>query len=344
MTLVTDITPRHCSRCRRELTDPASRECGVGPICRNKNNHLFAKTIQANVPAASALILGTNAESLPPEVHSCWENLKCRFVNKIEGTEQQSDIMFTGADFRDCVKDIDYILSFHMSPALRSRMVDIVQHLGYPGLAAVLSNEASLSVAKLWFDDGRVFMKGRTCKAGFLRMRKIPGIRTPRYRGHQVPYSAPASQFEEFMKVVQKHWPLYEGDVEDIRQKCRQFVKNNPEAVVQSSHEQKAQIKLRSEDFVVTFPWVRNAPMYVLINEIKTIPSKDRYYDPNTKTWYCKMKHFDHVKNALQNVFRKANIKVIESDTSTPAGMYARRSSTRNRRASRQRRNFHRAY
>jgi len=45
---------RFCSRCQKELTDPASLEAGVGPQCRNRDNHLYAKAIEANLPLLGA--------------------------------------------------------------------------------------------------------------------------------------------------------------------------------------------------------------------------------------------------------------------------------------------------
>jgi len=158
--LVTDITLRHCSRCRKELTDPASRECGVGPICRNKDNHLYAKTIQANLPVAGALILGTHADQLPVELQERFESFKASFLKKSEQVQKANDdimaMKLAGSDYRDEVRELDYFLSYMMSDTLRERLIKIVEALGYIGLAGVLAGDASKSEARVWFENGRI--------------------------------------------------------------------------------------------------------------------------------------------------------------------------------------------
>ena len=192
--LVTDTTHRHCSRCKKELTDPASRECGVGPICRQKDNHLYAKAIQANLPVAGALILGTHLEDLPPDLHKRFEGIRDSFLKKSEKIQKANDdimaMKLTGADFRDEVRELDYCLSYVMSDTTRERLIKIVDALGYVGLASVLSGNASKSKAKVWFEGGQVWLSGTACTPGFFEMRKIPGVTTPRYRGDKTPYSA----------------------------------------------------------------------------------------------------------------------------------------------------------
>lgn len=324
--LVTDITPRHCSRCRKELTDPASRECGVGPVCRAKDNTLYAKTIRANLPAASAIVLGTHSSELPPEVQERWDSFKEKFLHQMQRADLDTDLMFTGADFRDCVRDLDFIMSFHMGSSLQHRMVEIVRHLGYPGLAGVLAGEASVSKAKVWYENGRVYLDGRACTAGYRLMRRVPRIETPRYRGHRVPYSAPAAQVEAFLEIVQRCWPLYEGDLDDIRESCASFVASNPELGSDGQALPEAQLVYRTDDLLIKFPWVRGARMYDLINKIKNdIPSSDRRYDPETKVWSCKKQHLATAKAALRLVFDEEQIGLVQSGEVTPPDLYRRR-------------------
>lgn len=333
MPLFTDQTIRACSRCGQELTDPASRECGVGPICRQKDNHLYAKTIQANLPGASAIILGTTADQFPAEVRDTWTKLTEYFLRQMTRSQQQTDLMFTGADFRETVRSIDWMLSFKMSHTLKSRLVKVVGYLGYPGLAGVLAGEASTTAARIWFDTGRVFLEGKSNRHGFAAMRRIPGVTTPRYRGDRTPYSAPASQAPAFLEVVATYWPMYEGDMEAIRTQAAASAATAP-AVPSAPVGPIATIQKRSDDVIVKFDWVRGAPMYDLINAIKAIPSLDRKYDPAAKVWTVKTSHMPAVLEALKLVFEPGQIRVETTDAPTPAGLYDARPRLTTRRAS----------
>lgn len=328
--LVTDTTPRYCSRCRKELTDPASRECGVGPVCRNKDNHLYAKAIQANLPIAGALLLGTHTEELPVELHERFDAFKTSFLRKSEKVQKANeDIMamkLAGSDFRDEVRELDYCLSYVMPNTLREKLIKIVEALGYVGLAGVLTGEASKSKAKIWFEDGRVWLSGTASTPGFFQMRKIPGIQTPRYRGDKTPYSAPASEADKFFSVVRKFWPLYDNDIENLTKVAKDWVNKNPQAMqmVQAAPpprvRETARIRLRSEDFTLSFPWVKGENMYALINGLKEVPYNARKYNPDTKSWSFKMAHLEHVKTQVAKIFEDAIVE--ETDKVTPADLY----------------------
>src|SRR5690606_250724 len=98
------MTTRFCSRCGKDLTDPASLTDGQGPVCRNRDNHLYAKAIEANLPIAGALVLGTHAEQLPPELCERFENFKASFLKKMERVQKSNEALamkVAGADFRD---------------------------------------------------------------------------------------------------------------------------------------------------------------------------------------------------------------------------------------------------
>lgn len=321
MPLFTDQTIRFCSRCGQELTDPASRECGVGPICRQKDNHLYAKTIQANLPGASAIILGTTADQFPPEVRETWTNLTDYFMRQMARTQQQTDLMFTGADFRETVRSIDWMLSFKMNHTIKTRLVKVVGYLGYPGLASVLAGEASTTAARIWFEAGRVFLEGKSNRHGFVAMRRIPGIVIPRHRGDRAPYSAPAAQAPAFLEAVATYWPMYEGDIDSIRAQALAAAATAPAPATVPTGPV-AVIQKRSEDVVIKFDWVRGAPMYDLINAIKAISSQDRKYDPAAKVWSVKTAHMPAVMEALKLVFEPGQIQVQATDNPTPAGLY----------------------
>jgi hypothetical protein len=55
----------------------------------------------------------------------------------------------------------------------------------------------------------------------------------------------------------------------------------------------------------VSFPWVygKKLEMYALVEELKTVPHRDRKYNPNTKTWMFRQIHQEKVEVALLKLF-----------------------------------------
>lgn len=319
-TLVADNTYRSCSRCGLELTDPASRECGVGPICRAKDNHLYAKLISANLPVAASLLYGTHPEELHEDVAPRFMALCEAFTKKATLAQSKNEDMFnlnlTGSDFRDEVRELDFILSYRSSLETRKKLIGVVRALGYAGLAAVLSGDASKSKAKVWFESGRVFLQGTGCTPGWRKMKQIPGIKTPRYRGEKAPYSAPAQYAKEFFDVVIEHWPLYDEDLDNLKSQAEAFVAANPiEEVTQIPEGPFASITIRSHDFVLSFPWVKDKNMRGMIDSLKRIPGKERAYDPTKKDWLFKKNRFDEVKAIAAETFETVTVTVTEEET-----------------------------
>jgi len=300
---------RQCSRCGKELTDFASMENGVGPVCRKKNNHLFAKLIPANLPMAGVLFLQNNITSELPEpcVHRFLE-AKETFTKKTATLQAQNkdytQFVLKGADFRKEVEAIDYILSYQLSSRLRTTMVSLIRHLGYVGLAAVISGEASKSPSKIYFKDGRIFLDGTSCKAGWRKMRKIPGIRVPRYRGSKEPYSASAEYAEQFLQIVVEHWPLYEGDINELRKSAKKMAKKyKRKKETFTAETASAYIKLRSEDFVLSFVWDGDVDVWSMLGKIKKVPGNERKFDGNKKQWIFPNKHLGHVQGIVTEFY-----------------------------------------
>lgn len=324
---------RHCSRCNKGLEDPASEEMGVGPICAKKNVTLLARGIPANYAMATILLLNLSNESFPLECQETFASLVHKVLKKSEGAsranEDFSEIRLDGQDLRAVIKDIDWILSHRLDQDLRGTIIKVVRALGYVELAAVLSQEASTTGAPLWLaPNGRVYLKGKSCKSGFFAMRKIPGIIVPKFRGSDLPYSAPIAQLEEFLKVVQDFWPLYEVSTSEevaipgatlatLRQEAQEWVANQPVPHSPSiaNHDPArplAKLEMvsltgsnRGQWLSVSFPWIfeKTKEMYEMINTFKNITKGDRIYNPNTKSWLFRPQHTELVQKALNTLF-----------------------------------------
>lgn len=327
---------RHCSRCGLPLEDPASEERGYGPICARKDNNLYAKTIPANYSFALSVMLGMDTKDLPQAVAEKFLEvkeslLKHNFRAVEKNKEEETEFTMKGEDLRKVIKALDWMLSFRMEEKDRTLLVSVVKWLGYSSLAAVLSQEASTSSAALWFKDGFIYLKGKACKAGFLKMRTIPGIQVPTRRGSGEPYIAPVSQIETFLDVVQGYWPFYtvsspnekpiEGATLDtLRQEAEQWVSKNPvdesEVVVNhgsSEADSKPVVLIRtSGDWsTVAFPWLKDNTqgMYGLVAKIKAFPYKERKYNPSAKEWSVHRTRTAELANILGEFFTVREVR-----------------------------------
>lgn len=331
MTLVTDNTDRFCSRCGLPLTDVASRECGVGPVCRKKDTHLYAKNIPANYPSATALGMGMTGDWFHREVRKTWALVQKRLqkiaARAMASAEDNSLFHVKGEDLRKIVTDLDLMCSYrHPNSQARSNLITMVNALGYVGLAAVLSGEASTSKSELWFENGRVFMKGLNNRSGWRAMGQIPGVVRPSSRTRKDPYSAPAAQAVPFINLVRRFWPLFEGSDTEITAKASEWAKAHAsEAMAASTSTQAVNrflAELRSEDFVCSFPWVRTGNMAGFLTALKTIPAQGRSYDPLTRKWSFRKEHLTAVLDMARKSGLFGIVDSIETSLTTPQGVY----------------------
>lgn len=310
--LITDNTRRFCSRCGESLTDPASREHGQGPVCRRKDNHLYAKLIPANYAVAVVHALAVKADMLAPECVVLWSKTQKTIMRRAEKAQNAStdihQLKLVGQDLRDTVRNLDFMCSWsHPSHEVRNHLVEMIGALGYVGLAAVIGGKASTSPAKVWFDanaSGRILLECLGNTSGWSTMGKIPGVIRPRYRGDRTPYSVPAGQHEAFLAAVRTHWPMYEGDLDAIKAEAVAYVAAHPPVApaAPAAPVYAATMTARTMDFTLKFDWRPGANMYGLVNALKAgIPSTDRRYDPNTKMWSFKFGQEKAVWGILRN-------------------------------------------
>ena len=339
--LATDNTRRHCSRCHDELTDISSREAGVGPVCRKKDNVLLARSIPANYPEALIFALSVNPDLLAPETVEVWKDANKRLLARSEHAAQSSTDMFSmsqsGEDLREIIRACDFLCSFeHPSRDVRSYMIQIIRALGYVGLAGVIAGQASTSASKIWFEKGRVYMTGLGNTSGWQTMKKINGITCPRFRGDRSPYSAPAGSAVAFLEAVQAHWPMYEGDVAAITAEASTWLEAQPKAILGVSASKPvantngAVITLRSEDAVLRFNWVKNANMFGFMAALKGVCGpKERSYNPATKEWSFVLAQLPRLIEVIeaQEIFGTPRVVTPEKDLGkarelTPTGLY----------------------
>jgi hypothetical protein len=325
---------RHCSRCNQPLTDPASWERGIGPICAQKDTHLFAKTIPANYAMASIYLLNVSVNTLPEVLQPVWTSLVGVVLEKMQTASKgtaDNQFLISGEDCRLVCKVIDFILSFQIPNAAKTDMIQVVKHLGFVGLAGVLSGQSSTGQAELKFENGKLSLIGSSNKAGFNAMRLIPGIVIPRKRGGGA-YEAPAAQHEKFIAAVMEFWPCFDGKVNEVVEQCKEWIVANPVAVNKQlaidPNKRNAKVLYRSatNEIVVSFDWIKEVSPR-LVEEIKTINFRERRYDPTTRTWTIKADHREKVVDLLSphyNLVEGENASVNVPSIGTPNAGYRR--------------------
>lgn len=334
---------RACSHCGRDLTDPASEERGVGPACGKKNAALFARGIPAKWVLVYAITSTFDVSRMPIDLQARFEAFKLSVEKRLIASSQETTFHVVdraGADNRALVKEIDFFLSFRLELELRTSLINIVKYLGYQELAAVLSQEASMSEAYVTFHEGSLSIKGKRCKAGTRAMLKINGVRWTRGYDNSSLFVGKGAASAQMLEVIKNHWPFYvivdqaskpiEGaTMETLRAQAEEWVVNNPPVrptvtttttttTVQSylptaMTPSKPEVKLFSiigrggvEWLELTLPYVRGNYLAFskAIEGIKTISPSDRSYNPTSKVWAIKKLHQEKLTSVLSESFK----------------------------------------
>jgi len=307
-----DSVVRTCSRCHRELTDAASREAGVGPVCRSKSNEIFSRTIPANLNVATTLFLCLSSDQFHLELQNDFDGIRKQFLKIMEKAQSASTNPWAptvqGGDFRKVVDWFDYSLSFPCSPSHRERVVKIIEALGYVGLASVLRGDACMSPARIYIEGTQICLSGKSQKRGFLEMRRnIPSVKTPKWRGDKRPYRASVLYAEKFIEIAITHWPFIESNNEELENLRQEAAKLAVEAQKEESSTLPTAIFYRTlKGTMVHFPWVgTREEMMTTINGIKNIvPPKERRYNPEDHSWTFRDYHLEAVKEIVSKRYR----------------------------------------
>lgn len=330
---------RHCSRCGAQLDDPASWERGIGPICANKSTHIFSRNMKADMGEVQTrvMVLDAMIDQIPADLHNNVKNM-FKYIDLVSDKVKEG----IGIDFRPMVRVIDYCCSYEMPVELKNNFISLCRALGFPALAAVLSGEASTGEASVKFNEanGRIELRGSSCKSGARQIARLGGCTMPKYRGSKEPFTAPAAKVRPFLKIVETFWPMFDGGVDDIIKQAEEFeanrlanlppVEENKEVQVVAKkgaavEAPTANIHQRNGDFTLTFPFSKETG-YALVAKLKTIPWNERNY--SNYVWSFTDKNKDKVVEMVSEYF---NISLTENLAeqgavySKPGGYYNRR-------------------
>lgn len=201
---------RNCTRCGQELTDAASMEVGIGPVCRKLDNALLARLIPSNVTAAKAAFDNIDLTAVAPETLDT--------LNEVY-TVMFSEESLAKQDWRLEVKRIEWALSYPANNFARADLTKVVALLGYVGLASLWNGEAATGEATCLFLNGRLVVKGPRNKSARIAFRKIVGTRfhpVGTLLASDAAWSFPASAHEAFFTAIITHYPNSQGLMETV--------------------------------------------------------------------------------------------------------------------------------
>jgi hypothetical protein len=196
-------TERHCVRCSQRLTDAASMEVGIGPVCRKKDNKLLAQQFSANLTKAQELYeqMITKAAALPRETHETFAAIGDDLMSNADG------------DFRKLVKRCEYLLSWTFD--MKEEFAALIEALGYAALAHIwrfgdgVPGPAAVSIV-----GDRLLVRGPRNRGAIELLREIPGRKwDPAAKA----WSAPLTSIDAFHRAVATGYPVcsFDGGIKD---------------------------------------------------------------------------------------------------------------------------------
>lgn len=301
--MTTTIGSRACCRCWKDLTDAASMEVGVGPICRKMDNKLLATKIPSDVAAAQAAAALVIEADLPEPCRPTFGQV-------------MADLMdFSTNDWRKTVKRIEWLLSWGMSPTMRKALITVVRALGYIGLGALLSGEAATGLTTITCEGGRLYLAGPRNKAARHAFKKIPGWKfTDAFNGKKATWSVPVAAYEKFHTLVMTYYPNFENLDESIV-KAKEAVANTSVEFQAQENISKSAVQAKAEKaapaIIISAPvdgWVKvTAPFNAYyLNDLKKLPHPERKWNSAEYVWEVSVKHIEHVKELIQKHFKVA--------------------------------------
>lgn len=209
---------RNCHRCGLPLTDAASCNEGIGPICRKLDNFLLAKIIPSDIPMALVHYAEVNTLDLAGATVAVFIELEALLL---------APDAFTRQDWRKAVKMVEWMLSFPQTTPNQLRLYSLVTALGYVGIVSLWKGEASTGPARVWFQDGKFYVCGPQNKAARIAFRKIGGyfhkaknylgvVTGPEQSGGKPYWSFPLYNYSKVYDLVVAHYPNHTGLAEAL--------------------------------------------------------------------------------------------------------------------------------
>ena len=298
---VASPSSRSCVRCGKELTDAASMEVGIGPICRKLDNALLARTIPTNLSAALDAFAGVPELPIATVAVTYYEVLSAL---KAGGK----------SDWRVEVKRMEWMLSFEAVRKVAYKgMLATVRALGYVGLASLWEGEAATGLATVRYESGRLFVKGPRNKGAVRAFRAIVGRL---FHAATKEWSVPAAQAAAFTAAVYAHYPVNTGL--DAALAASKAVEAATPAPSPSAPSQKPASGLLIEAAGATLV-IKTPYSAAFVGQVKSLPYPDRKWDGAQKAWVVSSKHLAAVKGMVTACYGVEPVVTGEAVVVAPA-------------------------
>lgn len=300
-----------CGRCGKELTDPASRERGIGPVCRRLDNALLASRIPADLVEARQLV----PHALPlDQYHETARNAVELALGAILDEDEPK------ADWRDEIRHLEYALSWAL-PAQREPLLRIIEALGYVAVAAVHRGDAAKGKATVYSATTRtwdaygtpkteeglfLFFEGPRNASARETIRSIPGRRfhaAQHQESGKAAWSVPASEAAAFQRFILSHYPNHQvvdahaADLEGLVAYAQASAPAAPTPAPAAPSKPAVEVVWGEDGWlVVRSPFCRS-----YVDELKAlIPYKDRRWSATAKAWKFAPRQRDRVKDLVE--------------------------------------------
>lgn len=295
---------RFCMRCGKELTDAASMERGIGPVCGQLDAALFAATIPANLVKAYAAFSKVNLIENAELAHT---------LVLIEGDIR--DATSSNVDWRATVKRIEWVLSHKVSSASYDALISTVEALGYVGLVSLWNGGAASGLATVTFEAGRLWVAGPRVKGAIEKIKTVYGrMFHPKTVTTPARWSVPAAKANEFEMAIKMGYPNNKGLSEAVEAAKMSLMteaySGNEAEIAQAEFEvgvSKAS-KVPAVLLTVSGDTVSIKAPYnpAFIGAIKNIPWKDRSWDKVAKVWTVKLPYKAAVEKLVSEHYKAA--------------------------------------
>lgn len=287
----THVTIRSCARCGRDLTDPASRERGIGPVCRQLDNAVLARQIPADLNAAMDAYgdIRHRMEGMHPDLTSSIDKVDAALIDGVKS-----------GDYREAVMAIERILSYDCGYLVREGLYGVTEALGYTSLVLLWKGDVVKGASELSFTNGRLVLKSpRPPKSVLASIRAIKGRR---FEYTAKTWSFPASQHEAVQKVCSFFVKM--TGVKDAIKAAKEAPKEAPEAKKTALPAVINVTSRGSRALEVTTPY--NA---AFVNELKSsIPWQQRKWDPKARVWRVHKLHLGAVEELVKKHYGNCSV------------------------------------
>lgn len=201
----------HCVRCKKELTDAASIQAGIGPECRQKANSILAKEMPTKWDdegaTAAFLLFCADSDNLPADHIPAFERCKDAILTSQGFNAMSSAAPETGRDWRPTVADLTLLASTR-ADLMRGHLLQVIKCLGYPQYAAYLAKLASASEGKVWIEGTDLYFTGVKNSHGRKALEKAGAYLALKQEGEGQTWKARLTHGAAMLDAIRIYWPL----------------------------------------------------------------------------------------------------------------------------------------